>query len=154
RLSDSGDELPSISAQRKMEPAKLARLVRGELDWIVMKALDKDRGRRYETANGFARDIQRYLADEPVEACPPSHGYKLRKFVRKHRTPLATAGAIFVSLASAASITSLQAIRATKERSRAEELQVQADQARAQAQEEASAALTEKKAAESQRDDA
>jgi serine/threonine protein kinase len=80
RLSASGDRLPSISAQRKTEPAKLAKLVRGELDWIVMKALEKDRGRRYETANGFARDVQRYLADEPVEACPPSRAYRLRKF--------------------------------------------------------------------------
>jgi serine/threonine protein kinase len=68
RLSEFKDQMPSISAQRKTEPAKLARLVRGELDWIVMKALEKDRGRRYETANGFARDIQRYLADELVEA--------------------------------------------------------------------------------------
>ena len=59
--------------------------MRGELDWIVMKALEKDRTRRYETANGLARDVQRYLDDEPVEACPPSAGYRLRKFARKHR---------------------------------------------------------------------
>src|SRR6201987_6440017 len=83
RLSASGERLPSISAQRKTEPAKLTKLIRGELDWIVMKALEKDRGRRYETANGFARDVERYLADEPVEACPPSTGYRLRKFARK-----------------------------------------------------------------------
>ena len=63
---------PSIAAQRHTEPARLARLVRGELDWIVMKALEKDRSRRYETDNGFAMDIQRYLADEQVLACPPS----------------------------------------------------------------------------------
>jgi serine/threonine protein kinase len=69
RLSDSTDSLPSISAQRHMEPAKLTRSMRGEVDWIVMKALDKDRNRRYETANGFAMDVQRYLADEPVQAC-------------------------------------------------------------------------------------
>src|SRR5262249_51448496 len=68
RLSDSKDLLPSISAQRKMEPAKLTRQVQGELDWIVMKALEKDRNRRYETANGLAMDVQRYLADEPVLA--------------------------------------------------------------------------------------
>ena len=77
RLSASKDSLPSISAQRQTEPAKLTRLVRGELDWIVMKALEKDRNRRYETANGFALDVQRYLADEPVQACPPSAGYRL-----------------------------------------------------------------------------
>ena len=68
--------------------------MRGELDWIVMKALEKDRDRRYETANGLARDIERYLHDEPVEACPPTAGYKLRKFARKHKAGLATAAAI------------------------------------------------------------
>ena len=69
----------------RREPAKLTRLVRGELDWIVMKALEKDRNRRYETANGFAADVQRYLADEPVQACPPSAGYRLRKFARRNK---------------------------------------------------------------------
>jgi serine/threonine protein kinase/tetratricopeptide (TPR) repeat protein len=98
RLSASGERLPTISAQRKTEPAKLAKLVRGELDWIVMKALEKDRARRYETANGFARDIERHLADEPVEACPPSAGYKLRKFARKNRKALAIAGAFVLLL--------------------------------------------------------
>jgi eukaryotic-like serine/threonine-protein kinase len=88
RLSESKESLPTISAQRQTEPAKLTRLVRGELDWIVMKALDKDRARRYETANDFALDIQRYLADEPVQAGPPSVTYRLRKFVRRHRGPV------------------------------------------------------------------
>src|SRR5205085_7433883 len=74
RLSHSGEALASISAQRHTEPAKLTRLVRGELDWVVMKCLEKDRNRRYETANGFAADVQRYLRDEPVQACPPSAG--------------------------------------------------------------------------------
>src|SRR5438105_4582519 len=77
RLSSS-DTLPAIAAARKTEPAKLTRLVRGELDWIVLKALEKDRVRRYETANGFAADAQRYLDDEPVRACPPSTGYRFR----------------------------------------------------------------------------
>src|SRR5262249_1623671 len=71
RLSGSGN-LPKIAADRRMEPARLSRLVRGDIDWIVMKCLEKDRTRRYETANALARDIQRYLADEAVEACPPS----------------------------------------------------------------------------------
>ena len=78
RLSSS-DHLPKIAAARKTEPERLPRLVRGELDWIVMKCLEKDRTRRYETANGLARDVERYLADEPVEACPPSASYRLRK---------------------------------------------------------------------------
>src|SRR6201746_470390 len=79
RLSDSGEALASISAQRHTEPARLAKLVRGELDWIVMKTLEKDRNRRYETANGLAADLRRYLDDESVTACPPSAGYRLRK---------------------------------------------------------------------------
>src|SRR5215471_4220970 len=90
RLSGAKDSLPSVSAQRQMEPAKLTKLVRGELDWIVMKALEKDRSRRYETANGFAMDIQRYLADEPVQACPPSVGYRFRKFARRNKVALVT----------------------------------------------------------------
>jgi WD40 repeat protein/serine/threonine protein kinase len=93
RLSDSTASLPSISAQRHTEPAKLTKLVRGELDWIVMKALEKDRNRRYETANGFAADVQRYLADEAVQACPPSVGYRLRKYVRRHRQAVLTGSA-------------------------------------------------------------
>jgi tetratricopeptide (TPR) repeat protein len=88
RLSESKDALPTISAQRQSELAKLTRLVRGELDWVVMKALEKDRNRRYETANGLALDLQRYLADEPVQAGPPSATYRLRKFVRRHRGPV------------------------------------------------------------------
>ncbi len=98
RLLDSKDTLPSISAQRHTEPAKLTRLVRGELDWIVMKALEKDRSRRYETANGFAMDVQRYLADEPVIACPPSSGYRFRKFARRNKTGLAVAGLVLFFL--------------------------------------------------------
>ena len=88
RLSDSGEALASISAQRHMEPAKLTNLVRGELDWIVMKTLEKDCNRRYETAKDFAADVQRYLSDEPVQACPPSAGYRLGKFVRRNKAAL------------------------------------------------------------------
>ena len=64
--------MPTLAANRGTESAKLAKLVRGELDWIVMKALEKDRNRRYETANGFAQDIQRYLADEPAHRARPT----------------------------------------------------------------------------------
>src|SRR5208282_2745064 len=85
RLSSSKESLPLISQQRQTDPAKLPGLVRGELDWIVMKCLEKDRSRRYETANGLARDLERHLADEPVEACPPSAGYRLKKFVRRNK---------------------------------------------------------------------
>src|SRR5258707_15689822 len=89
RLSESKDSIASISAQRHTEPAKLTKLVRGELDWIVMKALEKDRNRRYESASALAADVQRYLNDEPVQACPPSAGYLLRKVARRNPGPRA-----------------------------------------------------------------
>src|SRR5205823_9285143 len=96
RLSSSGAALAAVAQQRGTEPARLARLVQGELDWIVMRCLEKDRTRRYETANGLARDVERYLKDEPVEACPPSAGYRLRKFARKNHKLLATVAAVTV----------------------------------------------------------
>jgi tetratricopeptide (TPR) repeat protein len=95
----TADGLPTLAANRGTEPAKLTKLVRGELDWIVMKALEKDRSRRYETANGFAMDVQRYLADEPVLACPPSAAYRVRKFARRNRTALAAAGLVLLCIA-------------------------------------------------------
>ena len=98
RLSESGEALASISAQRHMEPARLTKLVRGELDWIVMKTLEKDRNRRYETANGFAADLRRYLDDEPVQACPPSPSYRLRKFARRNKGAMVTAAVIALAV--------------------------------------------------------
>jgi WD40 repeat protein/serine/threonine protein kinase len=97
----TAEDLPTLAANRGMEPAKLTKLMRGELDWIVMKALEKDRNRRYETASAFAADIQRYLADEPVQACPPSAWYRLRKFARRNRAVLATASAIAMAVLAA-----------------------------------------------------
>jgi serine/threonine protein kinase/tetratricopeptide (TPR) repeat protein len=94
----TAEDLASIAARRGLEPAKLTKLVRGDLNWVVMKALEKDRNCRYETANGFAMDVHRYLADEPVLACPPSVGYRLRKFGRRNRRPLATAALLGVIL--------------------------------------------------------
>jgi S1-C subfamily serine protease len=114
RLSDSKDTLATISAQRKIEPARLTRLVRGELDWIVMRALEKDRVRRYDTPNALARDIQRYLAGDPVEAGPPSATYRLRKFARKYRPWLLTASAFAGLLVSLTAVSVWQALRATQ----------------------------------------
>jgi eukaryotic-like serine/threonine-protein kinase len=99
RLSESGEALASISAQRHMEPAKLSKLMRGELDWIVMKTLEKDRNRRYPTANAFAADLERYLRDEPIAACPPSISYRLRKFARRHRIGVLAGAAVTLALA-------------------------------------------------------
>jgi serine/threonine protein kinase len=120
------ERIAEIAARRRMEPDKLVRLVRGELDWIVMKALEKDRNRRYATANGLARDVQRYLAGEPVEAGPPSAGYRLRKYAQKHRVALAMAGAFAAVLVAATAISSWQAIRATREEARARRSEVEA----------------------------
>jgi tetratricopeptide (TPR) repeat protein len=82
---------------RPSEPSRLSKLLRGELDCVIMKALEKDRNRRYETANDFAADVQRYLAGEAVLAVPPSTGYRLRKFARRNRRVLATAGVLLVA---------------------------------------------------------
>jgi serine/threonine protein kinase/Flp pilus assembly protein TadD len=87
----TAEGLPALAANRGTEPAKLTKLVRGELDWIVMKALEKDRSRRYETANDFALDMQSYLADEPVQACPASAAYRFLKFARRHKAGVAIA---------------------------------------------------------------
>jgi serine/threonine protein kinase/tetratricopeptide (TPR) repeat protein len=88
----------TVSANRKSDLKRLSQQIRGELDWIVMKALDKDRNRRYETASAFAADLQRYLHDEPVEACPPSAWYRFRKFARRNRVALAMASVVTVAL--------------------------------------------------------
>jgi eukaryotic-like serine/threonine-protein kinase len=114
RLSEARNSLPSISVQRQTDPARLARLVRGELDWIVMKALEKDRARRYETASGLARDIERHLAGDPVEAGPPSRFYRLRKTVRRNRPALLTAMAFAGLLTIFLAIAALMAVRAAR----------------------------------------
>jgi len=98
RLSHLRNSVAAISAQRHVEPQSLARMVEGELDWIVMKALDKDRARRYPSANNFALDVQRYLTNEPVEAVPPSRWYRLKKFVRRNRLAAAAAALVLLTL--------------------------------------------------------
>src|SRR5262249_21950471 len=94
RLSTLNDKLTTVAAQRRTDPRHLLRTVKGDLDWIVMKALDKDRNRRYETARAFEADVQRYLHDKPVQACPPSPWYCFRKFGRRHKMGLAVAGLV------------------------------------------------------------
>jgi serine/threonine protein kinase len=120
--------LASIAANRGTEPAKLTRLVRGELDWIVMKALEKDRNRRYESANAFALDVQRYLAGEPVLAVPPSVGYRFRKFARRNKRVLGSAAA-FVGLL----ITAVVLLAVQNRQLRAEQRRTAQEQARAEA---------------------
>jgi serine/threonine protein kinase/tetratricopeptide (TPR) repeat protein len=113
RISTLGQAATTVSAQRKSDPKRLSQLFRGELDWIVMKALEKDRARRYESASAFAADVLRYLHDEPVEACPPSAGYRARKFLRRHRRSVAAVAVVFLALVVGATVSTRQAIRAT-----------------------------------------
>ncbi len=126
RLSTS-QALASIAATRKTEPAKLARLMRGELDWIVMKCLEKERSRRYETANGLSRDLEHYLHDEVVEARPPSASYRLRKFVRKHRMGLAAAASFAALLIAAVVVSGWLALRRMRAEAIAQEMWQQAE---------------------------
>jgi serine/threonine protein kinase/tetratricopeptide (TPR) repeat protein len=113
------DSSPSVAANRHIEPRRLRSLVHGELDWIVMRALEKDRTRRYATASAFAEDVQRYLDNEPVKAGPPSRAYKFRKFVRRNRTVLTTVAVVALTLVTAAGIAMLQAIRVTQAKQQA-----------------------------------
>jgi non-specific serine/threonine protein kinase/serine/threonine-protein kinase len=106
--------LPRVAANRRLEPRRLANLVRGELDWISMKCLEKDRERRYESADGLASDLQRYLSNEPVQACPPTARYRLSKFARKYRAVLAATAAFVILLTAASIISTCQAIRAAR----------------------------------------
>jgi serine/threonine protein kinase/Tfp pilus assembly protein PilF len=121
------EALPSVAAHRNLEPRKLLQLIHGELDWIVMKALDKDRDRRYETASELATDVQRYLTDRPVEAGPPSRIYTLRKMVRRHRMAFITTAAVSAALAAATTISVVQAVRATRATKLAQDNAARAD---------------------------
>jgi serine/threonine protein kinase len=109
----------TIAERRRTDPRRLVQTVRGELDWIVMKCLEKDRNRRYETPNSLARDIERYLSDEPVQACPPSAGYRFRKFARRNKSLLTAGGAIAAALVVGLGLATWQYFRATTESARA-----------------------------------
>jgi serine/threonine protein kinase len=127
RLSTS-DGVPNIAANRNIDPARLSNLLRGELDWVVLKSLEKDRQRRYETASGFARDIEHYLNDEPVLACPPSARYRLRKFARRNRASLIAGSLIALSLVVGTVVSVWQAMRAMHAEQLAEEKQKLAEE--------------------------
>jgi len=108
-----GEELTTTAKRRSVEVSKLAKLLRGDLDWIVMKCLEKDRTRRYDTANGLAFDLKRYLNSEPVLARPPSKLYEFQKTVRRHKVGFAAAAAIILVLTAGIVTTTWQAVRAT-----------------------------------------
>jgi serine/threonine protein kinase len=134
RLTESKESLATLAARRRTDPQQLAREVRGDLDWIVMKALEKDRTRRYETANGLARDVERFLADEPVEARPPSAAYRLQKLARRHRAWFAGAAVVALLLVAATAVSAWLAIRATRAEDQARALLKAEEQARAEAE--------------------
>ncbi len=107
-------EATALTRTRRTQIPALAEAIRGDLDWIVMKCLEKDRTRRYETANGLATDLQRYLDDEPVLARPPSTTYRIRKFVRRNKAAVVAGVAIAAALIAGAGISFWQAVRATQ----------------------------------------
>ena len=107
-------EQTTVAQRRHSEPPQLVHLVHGDLDWIVMKCLEKDRTRRYETATGLALDIQRHLAHEPVVARPPSTLYQFQKLVRRNKLAFAAGGAVALALVAGVLVSSWQAVRATR----------------------------------------
>jgi len=112
RLTESKESLSGLAAQRRTEPARLAKEVRGDLDWIVMKCLEKDRSRRYESASGLARDVERFLRDEAVEAGPPTASYRLRKFLRRNKAKVLAASCLVLTLLAGLTGTTVGLLRA------------------------------------------
>jgi tetratricopeptide (TPR) repeat protein len=120
RINTLGDGLTDVARHRHAEPSELCKLLRGDLDWVVMKTLEKDRTRRYETANGLAMDIQRHLGDEPVIAGPPSTIYRLRKFVRRNRALVTGVAVVLVVLVGGIVVSTIFAVGQARARAEAE----------------------------------
>ena len=147
----AAEALPSLSANRGTDPKALTELLRHELDWVVMKALEKDRGRRYESATGFAADVQRYLAGEPVSAHPPSRVYVLKKFLRRHRSRVVAAALVLGAVLVGFAVTAAAWHRAATERDRASAAEREALASAARADSAAEAARREALKAEQAR---
>jgi len=127
RISGEGEMTRAISDRRKLELSRLIKTIRGDLDWIIMKAMEKGRGRRYDSASGFARDIERYLNDEPVIASPPSSAYRIKKLIRRNRGAVAAAAAIAVALLLGIGGTTYGMLSANEQRDRANEAALSAE---------------------------
>ena len=154
RISTLGDSRTVVAAHRHADPNRLSQLLRGDLDWIVMKALEKDRTRRYETAIGLAMDVERHLADEPVLACPPSVTYRLAKFARRNRVAFTTSIVVLSAILVGTVVSVTQAIRATSAEHLAESrLQAEAA-ARADAERASKAEAAQRQIAEHERQQA
>jgi non-specific serine/threonine protein kinase/serine/threonine-protein kinase len=119
RVAQLGSGLESVAERRRIPPAKYPAVLRGDLDWITMKSLEKDRTRRYATANALALDVRRHLKNEPVTAGPPTATYRTRKFVRRHRIGVSMATVLFVLLTIFATAMTVQTRRIAQERNRA-----------------------------------
>ncbi len=147
RLSSMKASLSELAAHRHTEPARLPTLVRGDLDWIVMKCLEKDRTRRYETASALAADVTRHLAGEPVTAAPPSAGYRARKFVRRHRGFVMAASAVVVALVTGSAFAVAGYVSAVDARDEAVDARIAEGNERQRAEDALAAARTSEGAA-------
>jgi serine/threonine protein kinase len=134
RITTQGQAAETVSTQRQSDPKRLSRMLAGELDWIVMKTLEKDRNRRYESASALAADVQRHLNQEPVQACPPSAGYRLQKFARRNKVVLATTALVAVALLVGTTVSLWQAIEANRARQLADQQRQRAEQQRQRAE--------------------
>jgi serine/threonine protein kinase/tetratricopeptide (TPR) repeat protein len=141
RVSSADAATSAASVNRGSDPRRLRHLLRGELDWIVMKCLEKDRNRRYDTANGLALDLSRYLKNEQVQACPPTLAYRLWKFARRHRAAISTAGLLLVIAMVGCAMTVWQTIRAASARDAAVRAELALSQTRQIAAEERASAI-------------
>ncbi len=135
RISTLGQAATTASVKRRSDPKRLSQLFRGELDWIVMKALEKDRNRRYESASAFAADVERYLRDEPVLACPPSVSYRLGKFLRRNRGPVLAVAIVVLLLVAGVAGTSVGLVQAVEESEQKEEALLATEKERDQKEE-------------------
>ena len=149
RLSTSAQLLPSLAAQRRIEPKRLGTIMRGELDWIVMMALEKDRARRYDSPLSLANDLQRYLAGQPIEAAPPNWTYLARKFVTRYRLPVAAALTLGTILIAATVAISALALRLNAQVKEAQAARHEAETSQAQEQAQRTEAQTQRAAADS-----
>ncbi len=133
RLTTLGEQISTVSATRRIEPKRLKSSVRGDLDWIVMKALDKDRRRRYESAAAMADDLRRYLDQQPIAARPPSRSYRIRKFARRNRVPLVTASLVAAAMVIGTGASLWQASQAIAERNEKDKALIEAVRAKNEA---------------------
>jgi hypothetical protein len=121
-ITMSNAELTTVANHRRSEPPRLVSLVRGDLDWIVMKALEKDRTRRYETVNGLAADVSRHLNNEPVMARPPSRLYRLQKSIQRNKYAFGAGAAVAFSLLAGIGVSTSLFLKEAEARKREEQL--------------------------------